>query len=476
MSSSAATPTSFSSPSAAQKVYDTPELYEMLLLASDPKAILDSLHYDAKLILVVKASKPLQRKLFLVQDPALPLTGLEEGHYAHSAAVWKPNLCLVAPQYTAEQITVRRYGHSFRLLEEGPVYSLMVRPGLKGYRDSKYQFRLIRNEVDEDGEPDDLGYTRPVLPPAHLSTFLSDRATPIAMDVHNYPSLAMQRSQEFEGMNWKTGARGYGNKTIWVPAGTTLGEIIDWFEVYLSCEMPCSGIFNGISQFLGCDSDDTNRILEAQKAGWERVLIATSCAFRRRMVRAGRTSSAGQFPGVVFHGILVIAKEVEQCELLTDLRIDEVRKILGKVIIMRVHHDHDLLQGGLCVQLPHHTHCLLNPLAEELVVQTLHMQRHFLDENHETSLLIEIVRREKWHMPSIAQVVTALDVEIRFQGEAFLEGVVGASPKSLARTVRKKILLDLFFRGASARDVVAADHDEELIWEAVEVVLWRWRR
>lgn len=143
---------------------------------------------------------------------------------------------------------------------------------------------------------------------------------------------------------------------------------------------------------------------------------------------------------------------------------------------MRVHRDHDLLHGRLCVQLPHHPHRLLNPFTEEPAVQTLHVQRHFLDENREVGIVVEIVWREKWHMPSIAQVVTAVDVEIRFQGEAFLKGVVGASPKSFAQTMRKKILPDVFLGGACGRDVVAADHDEELIWEAVEVVLSPWRR
>ncbi|KAF2167475.1 hypothetical protein M409DRAFT_54074 [Zasmidium cellare ATCC 36951] len=263
------------STSAAQKVFDLPELYEMILLNLSTHEILQNLHNDPKMIQAVKASKNLQRKLFLTQEPEIDVVDRDPAEFPHSAAVWEPNIIFFSEHSLSSRDlwsydspwTKQNY---FKLNEDGPEYWLELSPRLPGETGSPWSFTLTRFEKPEPQHP-----PIPTIPPAWLSMNLSDRATPISMHLENYAEVTTWKPWEFgddddEDEDTKTGyeAHLYGTKNIWVPAGATLGDIIHWYKVNLAGGMSRADVMNGICQFKWSVLTDPNDEIWVRKLGW----------------------------------------------------------------------------------------------------------------------------------------------------------------------------------------------------------------
>ncbi|KAK4500813.1 hypothetical protein PRZ48_009005 [Zasmidium cellare] len=259
LSSAINTPTAASAV-VAQKVFDIPELYEMIISNLDSHDLLGRLHTDAKLIQAAKGSKKLQRKLCLTQEPEIEDDRRETGRFGHSTASWEPNLMLLMkPPPTAAHIPKGKspFGY-FRLSEDSPPYRIVLSHRLTD-KESPWVFQFIRNVG-----PGPAPHPVRLLTPAYLSMYLSDRATPIIVRVMNSPT------DEAEAKKMDPGRREhfFGVKTVWIPAGKTLGDVIHYFEIFYTGGLSRADVLNGICQFKWSHLSDPKDELWVRKLGW----------------------------------------------------------------------------------------------------------------------------------------------------------------------------------------------------------------
>lgn len=265
----------------AATVLNTPELLEAILMAGDPKDLID--HMQVKTLReAVEASPSLLRKLYLRQLLERPVF-LNPWDKDFESSIWEPNRILCPQSYTnfllADQPNV---GWQICLkdqtvpiaqppqaaLQNGQQYYLWKRSTpCKTW----YSYGLTRYDLNSK----QAQCWGPVLPAEYLSMYLSDRNTPVTIQIHDDgpyqpdydPSIAAQT--KFDPSTFRVSRHSLYSANVWVAGNKRFGEVIDFVEAWKKANHSSWFTQSGFYQF------------------WEQYSYVTSIpidevAFRRR--------------------------------------------------------------------------------------------------------------------------------------------------------------------------------------------------